>query len=257
MSKYLIISLLIILVAAVFFMSCQSKKLANQEAMSEESSKKTSTTEVNDIDGLENQKVVKPLVEPTSSVKSVETNPKSDTEANKKADIDTNNSNQSLTTSTSGEKEKKTKGGESKSKSPDSADQTKPSKFLKGGDKIVFGSGGGFTGMTTTYAITKEGQLLKQQPDESMIKLHAFKTLDIDPYFEKIEKCNIEEVDCNSPGNMTFFLEQIKDGKSKRLVWGGSKITPPEDVKSLHGELMRLVRDLGNTKTDQPTSDTK
>jgi|GEM_PF-614852 len=272
MTKYLLISALII-VAIAFLVSCQSKKLASADAQSEEKTLTTDnmskTTKNTDLDNKElvkeseDQKVATPLTDPAGSIKTVEKAREIDeydgVEEAKKSENSFASKNSTLETTgddvqgVKGGKSKGSKGPNSKTSSNAGGENTKDSKLQIEGDKIIFGSGGGFTGATTTYVLSKSGQLLRQDTNEMLFQLKAFKALDVESYFTKMEKSAIDKVDCNDPGNMYYFIEQVVDGKTKKLTWGGNNQKPPQDVKDLHGELMRMVRDLGDpsaTKLD-------
>lgn len=289
MTKYLLFSVLII-VAIAFLVSCQSKKLASADAQSEEKtlttknmSKTTKNTDdldpsdekkdvTMDLDNSDNEEVVKesadqkiatPMTDPSGSIKTVEKTreDKGDTEKPENSFASKNSGLESTGDDVQGVKgDGKTKGSKgptSKTSSNAGGENTKDSKLQITGDKIVFGSGGGFTGATTTYVLSKSGQLLRQDANEMLFQLKAFKSLDVENYFTKMKKCGIDKVDCNDPGNMYYFIEQVVDGKTKKLTWGGTNQKPPQDVKDLHGELMRMVRDLGDPSATKPDNGSK
>lgn len=117
--------------------------------------------------------------------------------------------------------------------------------------QILFGSGGGFTGVETTYILMENGQLFQANLDETFVELHVLDKSTTKDFFDRLTDCNMAEMDFNKPGNMYFFLEEKGKKVNKRLVWGDQRSGRPSDmVHKLHGELIRTVRDLHESKID-------
>lgn len=97
--------------------------------------------------------------------------------------------------------------------------------------EISFGSGGGYTGQEIVYTINSDGEVfmsdnLKNETTE-LPKLKTKKTLEL---FEQLTEINIGSLDFNHPGNMYSFIQETKEGKSKKIVWGDGQETPPKTV---------------------------
>lgn len=103
-------------------------------------------------------------------------------------------------------------------------------------EEIHFGYGGGFTGKSTTYLLSANGQL-SIQGNEVLKKIDKKATLII---FTEAQK--IAAVSFNEPENVYSFI-QIKTRNSiNRIVWGFGSAKVPEDVVPLYDQLISLTR---------------
>ncbi len=125
-----------------------------------------------------------------------------------------------------------------------------PSEFSK--KQILFGNGGGFTGMETTFILQENGQLFKANLDETYDELQVLDKETCKYFFDKLNDCNMGELEFNQPGNLYYFLEEKGKKVNKRLVWGDrSSGQPSENVFELHGELIRMVRDMNSANVKE------
>ena len=89
--------------------------------------------------------------------------------------------------------------------------------------QLSFGSGGGFTGQYTTYTLTNDGKLYKEQ--SATKTKEAIATLgkkDIKDVETLLAKANLPSTTINNPGNMSTFLNLTKDGKSYNNTWSSA-----------------------------------
>lgn len=96
--------------------------------------------------------------------------------------------------------------------------------------EIQFMSGGGFTGMYTTYIYDKEGKILVQEEGERMQIGELTDAEEKTIYIEINELMNKEEP-INVPGNMTYSVTVKDKTINYSWVWGDSKFPPPVKVQ--------------------------
>jgi len=115
------------------------------------------------------------------------------------------------------------------------ASSTKPIQ-MKNLTEIVFGWGGGFTGMVDEYHLMKDGTL--KQGDEIKKKLDSKQMKLIMKDFKKI---NFAKIKLNDPGNLYYFLAAKAQENEQRLIWNDLTQIPPE-VKTVYDELINLTK---------------
>jgi hypothetical protein len=113
-------------------------------------------------------------------------------------------------------------------------------------ESLFFGSGGGFTGLCTTWCLLSNGQLFRQDAFpgenpafESMGKLSKTRTRS---FFEAAHAIDWTRP-LEDPGNMYHFLEWKKGPDSTRLSWGGGHKPVPEKVEALYESLKSVQAD--------------
>lgn len=111
------------------------------------------------------------------------------------------------------------------------------------GSYLQWGSGGGFTGVSTTYTLLENGQIFSQTgvTDGPLKELTALDKKTTKALFAKAAALNWPEADVSDPGNMSTTLVYHGKSKSIRLVWGGGKYTPSEEVKAFYQQLQSQV----------------
>ncbi len=117
--------------------------------------------------------------------------------------------------------------------------------------QIVFGDGGGFAGIETSFTLLENGQLFKQVGVEgALVELKAVKAREAKMLFDKVNSLQLFKLDIQKPGNMYFFLRQITDNLDSRVTWGAGDYFPPQSLVSTYKELKALTKDreVANTK---------
>lgn len=108
--------------------------------------------------------------------------------------------------------------------------------------QLVFGHGGGFTGIETTYILLENGQFWKQdRVGASPVALASISRRQAAEMFERAERHLFGEVSLNTMGNTYSFAGlQLKDRRS-RITWSGE--LPPMDpaFSSLIQDLFSLI----------------
>ncbi|MCF8247736.1 MAG: hypothetical protein K9J37_20240 [Saprospiraceae bacterium] len=110
--------------------------------------------------------------------------------------------------------------------------------------QIVFGDGGGFAGIETTYTLLENGQLFKQVGVEgSFTELKPIKPKAAKVLFDKVNSLQLFKLDIDQPGNMYYFLRQVTDHLDSRVNWGAGDYLPPQSLVSVYKELKDLAKD--------------
>jgi hypothetical protein len=109
--------------------------------------------------------------------------------------------------------------------------------------QIVFGDGGGFAGIETSYTLLENGQLFKQVGVEgAYTELKAIKGKDAKILFDKVNSLQLFKLDIDKPGNMYYFLRQVTDHLDSRVTWGAGDYMPPQGLVSVYRELKGIAK---------------
>lgn len=93
------------------------------------------------------------------------------------------------------------------------------------------GSGGGFTGIATSYFIRSNGEIYRTGRQDNVLEYAGKISLDnARQIFSNYKHLNIKSKTLNDPGNRYFFIENYNNGTSNHKVTWGYK---PNDDKSL------------------------
>lgn len=115
-------------------------------------------------------------------------------------------------------------------------------------DHLRFGSGGGFTGLLTTYTLYADGRLERRaampgadttQPGTALPRVATGKAAACLRMFAALPADSLR---VNQPGNLSYFLEgRAADGRRHRLTWAGTGAGVPHSVRALYRDLNALV----------------
>ncbi|MCC6727160.1 MAG: hypothetical protein IT258_21835 [Saprospiraceae bacterium] len=109
--------------------------------------------------------------------------------------------------------------------------------------QVVFGDGGGFTGIETSYTLLENGQLFKQVGVEgAYMELKAIKAKKAKEMFDKVNALQLFKLDIEKPGNMYYFLRQVTDHLDSRVTWGAGDYMPPQGVVVVYRELKEIAK---------------
>jgi len=117
-----------------------------------------------------------------------------------------------------------------------------PDTFEK--TQIHFGSGGGFSGITTTFMMLENGQIFKQTSlQDKAEELPSQKKKDLKTYFSAVQGLPQDSIPFIYPGNMSKFLYVIKDKDTlNRYVWGDYKYPVADTLAHFYVKLLDLVK---------------
>ena len=110
------------------------------------------------------------------------------------------------------------------------------------GKRLVFGNGGGFTGIYTNYQLDENGNVYAILADSTLKpvkKLRKKQTRDI---FAQAEKIRSTLPTFNHPGNMTWFIRYRVNGEENEYLWGDSNASFPIEIKDLYNQLNTFVK---------------
>lgn len=125
--------------------------------------------------------------------------------------------------------------------------------------QLVFGDGGGFAGIETSYTLLENGQIFKQVGVEgSFEELKSIKPKAAKALFDKVNSLQLFKLDIDKPGNLYYFLRQVTDNLDSRVTWGAGDYFPPQGLVMVYKELKTIVKDRqsANSKTTKTTKTT-
>ncbi len=127
---------------------------------------------------------------------------------------------------------------EKEAKAPDKTPTAKPAKpiDMKNMTEMVFGWGGGFTGMVEEYHLHKNGTLKKGNEDLKNIDSKQMKKI-----LAAFKKVNFSKVKLNDPGNLYYFMAAKSADNEQRLIWN-DQTTLPAEVKTAYDELINVTK---------------
>lgn len=110
--------------------------------------------------------------------------------------------------------------------------------------QIIFGSGGGFTGMVSTYVLLEDGRIFDKAPaSESFTLLKKGEKKAARACFEQLSKMKMAEMVLDYPGNLYYFIElKAPETAPYRLTWGDMNTAIPDEVSALYQALMQTTR---------------
>ena len=77
--------------------------------------------------------------------------------------------------------------------------------------QLIFGNGGGMSGMVKTYTLLENGQLFhKNSLTEEATELESISKKEAKTCFADLEQLSLSEMNFDHPGNMYYFLETVE-----------------------------------------------
>lgn len=115
-----------------------------------------------------------------------------------------------------------------------------------GQQPLRFGSGGGFTGMTTTFTLYPDGRLTRRMgmPADTSRPATLLRPAPADAVKRAYAAFDALPADSlqREPGNMSYFLEgATSTGRARSAVWGSPGPAAPHAVRALYRDLMTLT----------------
>lgn len=110
------------------------------------------------------------------------------------------------------------------------------------GRQLRVGSGGGFSGATTTYYLLDNGRLFRQtSADTVALSLGQLTTRTTTRLFNQVEKrCRIRQTHFNHPGNLYQFVGWQR-GQARCTVTWASDVTPPAGYEAFYQQFLRRL----------------
>ena len=105
--------------------------------------------------------------------------------------------------------------------------------------QILFGSGGGFTGFYTHYALLENGQLFVKEPKaEAFTEMKKISKKETKAFFKTIAQMMEEGVKQKATGNMNYYVK-LTDGEGEyELRWADDPSGINQEILDLYQALM-------------------
>lgn len=109
--------------------------------------------------------------------------------------------------------------------------------------ELIFGSGGGFTGVVKTYILKGNGTLtyLESMKKDTVI-LSVISKKECQKIFKKLSELHLEDKTIKRPGNIYYFLKEKKQNKYSEVVWGDFNYTVPDEINSFYKSLYQYIK---------------
>jgi len=107
---------------------------------------------------------------------------------------------------------------------------------------FIAGSSGGFSGKTVQYYFLNDGNIYRSEnltKKDSLIKKLSKK--ETKTVFKKLKALQLEKINLDHPGNMTYFIEEHIEGKVSSIKWGGKSAEVPPEVGAFYKYITDLV----------------
>ncbi|WP_084061747.1 hypothetical protein [Cellulophaga tyrosinoxydans] len=109
--------------------------------------------------------------------------------------------------------------------------------------QLIFGKGGGITGVIDTYTLLENGQLFYENSlSEEKKELKRISKKNVKILFDQLDNINLKDVDFNHPGNMYYFMKEVKGGYSHKVVWGKSDVQIDASIINLYEKLKAQLK---------------
>jgi hypothetical protein len=101
---------------------------------------------------------------------------------------------------------------------------------------LVISHGGGVAGTATVYKISVDGEVLKGKGlgEISYTERSKLKKCSVKKYMKQAKSLMASYPDSNHPGNIYFSIALLESGNEKKITWGASDFTVPEEAERLY-----------------------
>lgn len=109
--------------------------------------------------------------------------------------------------------------------------------------QIIFGDGGGFSGVVTEYILLENGQFFKKSSLKSgHEELKSLKKKEAQKIYERLENLRLHKFDINHPGNLYYFLRITNEELDHTITWGAGDYNLREEIMDFYKTLRGLVK---------------
>ena len=111
------------------------------------------------------------------------------------------------------------------------------------GRQLIVGSGGGFTGFSTTYYLLDNGQLFGRRSRDTVYRFIGKQTsANTKRAFATVEtKCRIKKVRFNNPGNTYKFVRWKRGKQQYNVIWGAMDAAVPTTYPKFYDSFMKMI----------------
>lgn len=111
-------------------------------------------------------------------------------------------------------------------------------------DRLLFGEGGGFAGIETTYLLLENGQIFRSDSKApNLMEMNRIRKKTANNFFETAESSGLLTLDFKHPGNLYQFIEFQDDGKTNRVTWGDKGHPVAPQIAVLYEQLMQTIQE--------------
>jgi hypothetical protein len=110
------------------------------------------------------------------------------------------------------------------------------------GQRLIFGNGGGFTGIYITYELCEDGSLFAINPGETKHLVKKLRKKQTREIFDKAGRIKKSQPTFDHPGNMTWFIKYQAGGTVAEYKWGDSNAFVPSEIKEFYNQLNTIVK---------------
>jgi len=109
--------------------------------------------------------------------------------------------------------------------------------------QLIFGSGGGITGEINTYTLLENGQLFYNNSlSKESKEIESLSKKEAAVCFQKMKGLQLSQMNFNHPGNMYYFLEEVKGDERHSVIWGSNEHNISEECKAFYKELRTTIK---------------
>lgn len=120
------------------------------------------------------------------------------------------------------------------------------------GDKITFGSAGGFAGRITEYTLLSNGDFYKGTGSEGFVDQLSHDMKDrAKQFFHSYETMHFDTLNIDETGNMTHYIVIDKKGiDPHRIQWADHVEAAPQSLRIFHRNLFAFAKSVNTTESE-------
>jgi hypothetical protein len=108
---------------------------------------------------------------------------------------------------------------------------------------LHWGTGGGFTGVESMYALTPDRQLrTRTSIKDTLRNVDRIGKRKVKKIFALADSLQLLQLDFNHPGNTYKYLEVQEGDQLRRIVWGDARYPVPAQIQNLFDQLSELSK---------------
>jgi len=108
--------------------------------------------------------------------------------------------------------------------------------------RLIFGNGGGFTGIYTSYELSDKGHVFALLADSSRQKVNHIRKKQTRDLFTQADKLMVAQPAFNHPGNITWFIKYYKGNELFEFKWGDDTMPVSSEIIDFYNQLNTIVK---------------
>ena len=109
--------------------------------------------------------------------------------------------------------------------------------------QLIFGDGGGFSGIITEYLLLENGQFFKKTSlKEGYEELEPIKKAEAQTFYEQLEALRLHKSDIHHPGNLSYFIRMMNEEIDHTITWGAGDYNLRTDIMNFYKSLKRMTK---------------